>query len=110
MLEELGRKWRKFHSDLRTQWSVHLGKCYAKILTIRRLWDSRFSDNAQEKISGIAMVLHEDYGALVPRMEELLAELDRLQLPLIAVHVDLALANLKELVEGSGVQDQSNQN
>lgn len=56
------------------------------------------------------MVLHEDYGALIPRMEELLDELDRLQLPLIAVHVDLALANLKAVVEGLGVQDQSDQN
>lgn len=52
------------------------------------------------------MVLHEDYGALVPRMEELLTELDRLQLPMIAVHVDMGLARLKELVAGSGIQDQ----
>jgi hypothetical protein len=63
-----------------------------------------------KKISGLAMVLHEDYGALIPRMEELLAELDRLQLPLIAVHVDLALSNLKELVAGCAVGEKSDQN
>jgi hypothetical protein len=58
-------------------------------------------------ISGNAMVLHEDYKALIPRMEELLAELDRLKLSMIAVHVDLALSHLKELVEGPTGGDRS---
>jgi hypothetical protein len=67
-------------------------------------------DNAPEKISGIAMILHEDYRALVPRMEEILTELDRLQLGMIAVHVDLALVHLKELVAGSAAAEESDQN
>lgn len=56
------------------------------------------------------MVLHDDYRALVPRMEDLLAELDRLQLPLIAVHVDLALRRLEEVIAGSGSSEQFDQN
>lgn len=47
------------------------------------------------------MVFHEDYGSLISRMEELLVELDRLQLPMIAVHVDLALSQLKQFTLGS---------
>lgn len=47
------------------------------------------------------MVLHEDYGSLISRMEELLVELDGLQLPMIAVHVDLALSQLKQITMGS---------
>jgi Tfp pilus assembly ATPase PilU len=56
------------------------------------------------------MVLNEDYGALIRRMEELLAELDRLQLPYIAVHVDLAMRNLEELIAGSTASEKSDQN
>jgi hypothetical protein len=110
MGHEFGRKWRKYRFEQRTYWPVHFGKCYAKKLTIMRLWDGSFFGQRTKKISGLAMVLHKDYGALIPRMEELLAELDRLQLPMIAVHVDLALSNLKELVAGSAVGEQSDQN
>ena len=53
------------------------------------------------------MLLHDDYHALVPRMEGLLAELDRLQLPLIAVHVDLALRRLEETLAGSDIAELS---
>ena len=53
------------------------------------------------------MKLHDDYSALVPRMEELLAELDRLQLPLVAVHVDLALRRLEEAIAGKSVGQRS---
>lgn len=56
---------------------------------------------------GRFMLLHDDYHALVPRMEGLLAELDRLQLPLIAVHVDLALRRLEETLAGSDIAELS---
>jgi hypothetical protein len=34
-------------------------------------------------------------------MEALLAELDRLQLPLVALHVDFALRKLEEVIAGA---------
>lgn len=56
------------------------------------------------------MKLHDDYNALVPRMDELLAELDRLQLPLVAAHVDLALRRLEETIAGKSVDQRSDCN
>jgi hypothetical protein len=56
------------------------------------------------------MILHDDYNALVPRMEALLAELDRLQLPLVAVHVDFALRRLEEVIAGTASNTEPNQN
>jgi len=47
------------------------------------------------------MVLNEDYSKLVPQFENLLAELDRLQLPMVAVHLDLALRRLEEIISGN---------
>jgi hypothetical protein len=44
------------------------------------------------------MGLDNDSNALVTRMEELLADLDRLKLSMVAVHVDLALVRLKEII------------
>jgi hypothetical protein len=51
------------------------------------------------------MVLHEDYEALVPRMESLLEELDRLELSIVAVHVDFALQRLQEVITGIVADD-----
>lgn len=47
------------------------------------------------------MVLNDDYSKLVPQFENLLAELDRLNLPMIAVHLDLALRRLEDVISGS---------
>jgi hypothetical protein len=55
------------------------------------------------------MITDDDYNALVTQMEALLTELDRLQLPLIAVHVDLALRRLEEVSAGIASNDESNQ-
>lgn len=51
------------------------------------------------------MVLNEDYNKLVPQMENLLAELDRLQLPMVAVHIDLALRRLEEVISGNTTEN-----
>jgi hypothetical protein len=47
------------------------------------------------------MIVHDDYRALVPRLKEILSELDRLQLSLVAVHVDLAICRLEEVIAGA---------
>lgn len=47
------------------------------------------------------MVLNEEYRELVPRMEELLVDLDRLQLTTVAAHVDLALRRLESIIAGN---------
>lgn len=48
------------------------------------------------------MVLSEEYYRLIPQMENLIADLDRLQLPIVAVYVDLALRPLEEIIAGDG--------
>lgn len=62
------------------------------------------------KTTRVAMILHEDYGALVQRMREILSELDRLQLPMVAVHVDLALDRLEKIIAGASPSSTSDQN
>lgn len=47
------------------------------------------------------MVLNEEHRELVPRMEELLVDLDRLQLTTVAAHVDLALRRLESIIAGN---------
>lgn len=42
--------------------------------------------------------LLDEYRTLLPRMEQLLLELDRLHLGTVAVHVDLALRKLEEII------------
>lgn len=49
---------------------------------------------------GSKMVLSDEYHAVIPKMEALLADLDQLQLASVAVHVDLALCRLKEILAG----------
>jgi hypothetical protein len=44
------------------------------------------------------MVHVDEYRAVVAQMEEVLAELDRLQLGTVAVHVDLALRTLEDVI------------
>jgi hypothetical protein len=44
---------------------------------------------------------NENYHALVSQLESLLAELDRHELPMVAVHVDLALRRLEEVIGDS---------
>ena len=44
------------------------------------------------------MILIDEYRALVPQLEKLLAELDRLNLGSVAVHIDLGLRRLEELM------------
>ncbi len=39
-----------------------------------------------------------EYRAMVAQMEQLLSELDRLQLGTVAVHVDLALRTLEDVI------------
>lgn len=43
---------------------------------------------------------HEDYRELRIRMEQMLAELDRLKLGTVAVHVDHAIRRLEMIVAG----------
>jgi hypothetical protein len=45
------------------------------------------------------MVVDQEFQELKIRLEALLADLDRLQLPIVAVHVDLALRRLEEQME-----------
>lgn len=54
------------------------------------------------------MVLNEEYRELVPRMEELLADLDRLQLTTVAAHVDLGLRRLEALIAGNSSNTDDN--
>jgi adenylosuccinate lyase len=56
------------------------------------------------------MITDDDHIALVSQMEALLTELDRLQLPLVAVHVDFALRRLEEVIAGIASNDESIQN
>lgn len=42
--------------------------------------------------------LLDEYRTLLPHMEQLLSELDRLHLGAVAVHVDLALRKLEEII------------
>ena len=42
--------------------------------------------------------LLDEYRTLLPHMEQLLSELDRLHLGTVAVHVDLALRKLEEII------------
>ena len=44
------------------------------------------------------MVHVDEYRAMVAQMEQLLSELDRLQLGTVAVHVDLALRTLEDVI------------
>ncbi len=44
------------------------------------------------------MVHVDEYRAMVVQMEQLLSELDRLQLGTVAVHVDLALRTLEDVI------------
>jgi hypothetical protein len=61
------------------------------------------SDASRTRKSGIevAMGSNENYHALVSQLESLLAELDRHELPMVAVHVDLALRRLEEVIGDS---------
>ncbi len=47
------------------------------------------------------MVVGDEYEAILIKLEELLFDLDRLDLSNIAVHVDLALRRLEELIANS---------
>jgi hypothetical protein len=78
------------------------------MLTNRRL--SGIQTTERINFSGRAMTTNDDYNALVLRIEALLTELDRLQLPLVAAHVDLALRRLEEVIAGIASNDESNQN
>lgn len=53
------------------------------------------------------MVLYDEYRAVARRMQVLLEELDRLQLAIVAVHVDLALNRLDDIIasEAEATQD-----
>lgn len=44
------------------------------------------------------MIVIEEYQTLAPKMELLLSELDRLRLETVAVHVDLALRRLEDII------------
>lgn len=46
------------------------------------------------------MDINEEYSDLRTRFESLLSDLDRLQLPFVAVHVDLALRRLEGHLSG----------
>jgi hypothetical protein len=54
------------------------------------------------------MVLNEEYRELVPRMEELLVDLDRLQLTTVAAHVDLGLRRLETIIAGKSSDTDDN--
>jgi hypothetical protein len=66
------------------------------MLTIKRL--SRIYLLIALNTARVAMILHEDYSALVERMRDILSELDRLQLPIVAVHVDMAISLLETFI------------
>lgn len=44
------------------------------------------------------MPIKDDLYVLVTQLEGLLAELDRLELPSVAVHIDLALRRLEDII------------
>jgi hypothetical protein len=50
------------------------------------------------------MDINEEYSDLRVRFESLLSDLDRLQLPFVAVHVDLALRRLESHLAGIGAE------
>ena len=56
------------------------------------------------------MVLADDHDTLILKMEELLTDLDRLQLHIVAVHIDVALARLKEIMVSENVPEIIQQN
>lgn len=57
------------------------------------------------------MILNDEYRKLVPRMEELLVDLDRLQLTMVAVHIDLGLRRLEAIIAGtSSLMDDNKSN
>lgn len=43
------------------------------------------------------MPIPKPYDVIASQLESILAELDRLQLPVVAVHIDLALRRLEEV-------------
>lgn len=55
------------------------------------------------------MDINEEYSDLRARFESLLSDLDRLQLPFVAVHVDLALRRLEAHLAGRETEFAANQ-
>lgn len=54
------------------------------------------------------MVLNDEYRELVPRIEDLLVDLDRLQLHTVATHVDLGLRRLEAIIAGEASNTEDN--
>jgi len=49
---------------------------------------------------GYDMASNDEFHALVPRMEQIVADLDNLQLSTVAVHVEFALRILEDIIVG----------
>lgn len=54
------------------------------------------------------MVLNDEYRELVPRIEELLVDLDRLQLHTVAAHIDLGLRRLETIISSKSSDAEDN--